>query len=304
MQIGRIPTTSTIDNEFASLSKDLSLSIESLQKISTSNNIEEIGLESVLQNIKSIQSSIVSKLSDITSFIEKKYKTEYKAWARSNSRLIKKVEAMPYDNLKDISIDQPTGLKTSYVACMKELETIFTKVNIRTCLGSVLTNTMEVNVAIHNGKKNVDQVLNKAILAFDTTIPKEAASAFEKVNTMFDTTSLTMEVKPFEQHFKNMGELKSFRESVERADVAIASLKAVSKQIETMESQITAMVDYVVDDTNRGENDYVPTKQFVSKLAAHLSTISNTLTAYGNATLRLMAIEHNLVFVYQKLAGK
>lgn len=284
---------------------EISVSLENLQLISDGEYAEYSveSLTSLLKNIKTLHASFTSGVSKLFISGGKRFTTEYDTWYKKNSRGIAKVEKMSYDELKEYDIDYPTGMLATYPEVMSIIMAIFAKSDIFDVFANASKMIDSIQTSISQGSDDCEKKLPGAIATLTSSI-KPMLDLHVKLISKFSDTTGSMDRKPFGEMFANMDELIEYRTQLGDSNKVIAKLATLESQLKTIEEGVNVCVDYLLDDAQRGEDEYVPTEKFIKQFSLYLGTVDSAISKHGDVVLRVMALTHNTTYVYKALGVK
>lgn len=260
-------------------------------------------LTQMLASLKSISGNFTKSLTQMLTLGERKYHTEFADWRRKSSRMIVRVEKMPYSVTSGKLVDYPTGMVGKYPEVVTGGVKFQQSFDIRAALRTALDSMDMVQVAINNGKgPDVDKKLRSALVEI-SGVAKKAIPAHGVLLGMFNVNDTRMQRTEFGKMFDNMSELSTYRKKLGTVDTLVSDVPSISKAVTTLESSVDVIVTYLVDGPH-DEGEFQPTSNFVKGFATYIKHISELISAYGDVSLRTMVLEHNTVLMYNTLAGK
>jgi hypothetical protein len=245
--------------------------------------------------------AVLGKFKTMSAIHHRKYVTEYANFIKSNQQLVAKVEALPFESIKDIAVDFPTGMKLKYPEVLDLVCKIF--------------DLFWTNDSIGMASATVDRLLNmmsKEQPGYEKTLSAAAGvlatscRALTDVHTVlmdnFDPEGKTLAKKKVSELFDPELTIAGVRAGLSGCDKQLAKAPWLNTKAEYLEKTLDLCVSYVEDRTSGVTKGYVPPKSFIEELANFILTIDKLFIMYGDAALVTMTISHNLVFVYKAIA--
>lgn len=304
MDLGQLSMLGVGTNDsIASKMLDVCGSLEELHVFEVSDfegySVEALG--DVLNKLVAIQKDFVGRISRVFSVAPTRFTTEYDDWYRKNVGLIAKVERCDYLKLKECVVDVPTGMTKSYAEVMPDIQAFLAQMPIM----DIISNASKVNDAVQTmisqGATDPGSKLASATVTMDG-FSRRIYGVYQAVMENFNDTEGAMVTKEFGTMFTSIKELVTFRTELSRANVVLANLPKVGPALATLEKNNRVCVDYIVDASERGADEFVATPKFVQQFARYLSLVDSNVSRYGDVVIRLMAITHNTALMYAKLA--
>ena len=299
--------TTIEDMEQEALFDTLHTSLEELDLIMISAEAPELSEESLHDMLKSISTvfgKMMRSFSSIMANAHKTYKTEYSTWSRQNKKMIQAVNGLDTNIISSVMVDYPSGMTLSYFEVTELLANFFTSFKSSARLdqfGSAIDSMLS---SISNESDGHEQTI-KVANTTSQSITKKLVSIHEAILNGFDSSTAASSKKPFEELFPEANDLTRVNNQLVVMNKHIADEKTILKQCNDITETLSTCVDFITDRTNgKTEGTYMPSKEFIATLAEFIKSLDNMFIMYGDATIRSLAIFHNITFVYKALDAK
>ena len=219
-------------------------------------------------------------------------RSELSEFITTNTLKTSVVDKLPYDKCIGTDVDVPANMKGTYKTAAAALIQVYTKLNainngklvdtaFREALNSINTNDPKLGKQVESTNQIVKRLISTAHPAIDMALSQfegkfDVKRPFHKVflttQEWVDTRKMLLECESRLQDVKPMTEIISSMEG---------TLKSIAQAAELNETQVTAQ-----DLRNMGET---------------AKNIALVFDAYGMATTRQMALEHNYILCLNTL---
>jgi hypothetical protein len=294
----------TADDTLLLQCADLSASLESLSDYATADYTDYAveSLDVILKKLSAIHQDFTGRIARIFAVTPKRFTTEYVEWYRKNVGLISKVEKCSFDKLKTCQIDIPTGMTGTYPEVVQDIQTFFGQISIQAVIAQATKVNDAVQVMISQGSRDGASKLSSAAVAAESKF-KQASSSYANLIAKFDDVESAVEKREFGSQFRDTKDLVAFRTELAKANDVLAGLPKVGPALAALEKNNRVCVDYIVDASARGADDFTATPQFVQQFARYLSVTDGTIAKFGDVAIRLMAVTHNTALMYKSLSA-
>ncbi len=268
--------------------QDIKCSIEELHTLSaridttTSNE----GLKEIFGAISATYRTTHMKLLNLFKLSRIKYKTEFADWSKDNAGLITEVEQLDFDKIAETEVDFPTGMKFTYLEALDLISTFFNEFETSAQIPLVLST---VDTVLNSVSKDADT--HEAVVTTSdkslTMSSKNIISTANIIKNGFDINRAAGVKKPFNKLFE--------------IDPFVGNVDSISDQVSNIEESLDLCVKYILDKSENEIEGYVPSKDFLRTFSNFIKQIDTMFSLYGDITIRTLAIQHNLTFVYTTL---
>lgn len=255
-------------------------------------------LQGFLSQIQAKNTLFISRMKNLLDITNTTYTTEYANWYADKARLVDSIERMEDLAAFETDIDIPTGMTCTYPEATELVLAICNRLDIFQVVGNVAKTADCVLTAIHQGSSSCENSVGASITQLHAYRSK-IETLVDKLNQSFNLGATRHSVTvPFKTQFSGIESLKQCRTNIAEADKVLAKSTKLKAELNTIEERVGQCVDYLVSDVVRGENEYVPSTNFVQKFSNYLSDAEWLIGTYGTLSLIHMALVHNLSYVY------
>ena len=234
-------------------------------------------------------------------------RSEIRYFYESNVMNVNKVEARPFADIKDIAVDFPTGMTSSYKDAAAVIGAVYSALNMQALISEGTSVMDQVLASMSRGATGHEAVVENATRQLEVHV-KRQEQAMAGLNKVFPDKGQPLQKKPFGELFASTEELKTVRVQFFGMEKTLLSCTAIRKAMEEMADSVELAVG-VIKDSVEGElgNDpnikfaYVPSQKFVQTLANYVRFHALALSNFSDAVNVHMASEHNLGLVYTTL---
>jgi hypothetical protein len=266
----------------------------------TDVGVSEESLKEIFEGISNTVRNTRHNIINLFKLGRNKYKTDIDIWLTKEKRIIQKVEEMNYDDVKSIKVDYPTGMNGDYSTIVLLASEIFTNFEKAIQLELVSKTTDSILSSVSKNSNSHEQVVRMSNSSLERS-SKPLVVADVKLSKLFkDTTSIGSK-KPFSMLFDSMEQLKTVRHGLAAISPYVGDITKVEKQCQAVEDSLDLCTQFILDKSENGESNYVPSKQFLLSFASFIKQLDSLFIIYGKATIRTMAVSHNLAYVYKSL---
>lgn len=281
---------------------DFKSSMEELETIiskidSTASNES---LRDLFRGITSTYKASHSKLINLFKVSRIKYKTEFSEWIKKEHKLIEEVNKLANEKVVDLDIDYPTGMKIKYFDAMELLKEFYTNFDTGAKL-SLVSSTVDV---ILNSISKDTNAHEESVKVADKSIFESSKNIVEAATVLknnFDINKTVGTKKTFKELFSDIAELEHVCRLMGEIDEYVGNINRLNDQVKDIEKSLDLCVDYILEKSEDENSEYVPSKEFLKTFSNFIKQIDTLFSMYGDVTIRALAIQHNLIFVYNTL---
>ena len=225
--------------------------------------------------------------------------SEYAEWLKKNRRNIAKLSGGDYSVMKDIRIDYPTGMTTTYKELMDKLEVAITALEfvdlefVITATDTIINNISRGSAAYEKEVKNILKVVSGHV--------KKISAADKAVASCFDMSSTISKKMPFGHGFSSIDEFRMSLETLAHLDNRVCGPKVDKRtiQLEHLEKSFDICLSFIKD--NAEEDETVFSKSFIINLAALVQELDTYFHVYGKCLLTTLVLQKNIKYVVSTL---
>jgi DNA-binding SARP family transcriptional activator len=291
------------DDDLFVAMNNIKTSLEDLDMLVTKLDDESIsteGLKELFTTIANTFKATKDKIAELFKLSKTKYKTDLDRWVKKEQKTIELVETLDFENVKDIKVDYPTGLKGKYIDSVELISEIFKgfKSAMQIELVSKTTDTILSSVSKNSTSHEVaTRMADKSI----ENSSKHVLSVNEKLNKQFVINPKIKDTKPFKDLFGSIEELAEVRKLLEEINIYVGNVNNIETQIKAVEDSLELCSQFIMEKVDDESSDYIPSKEFLNSFSSFIKKIDNLFVIYGSTTIRTLAINHNLSYVYSEL---
>lgn len=238
---------------------------------------------SVVDTFGGLLSTFGSNLTNINKALKR---SELNEFVSSNMLRTRTVDKIPYEKLIDVKIDCPANLNGTYKNAVDSLVKVYMRLNAVSNGKMVDTSFREMLNSLNSGDVKVSKQAD-AIARVMTGLVQTAKPAVDEVMSQF-SGKFSAKI-PFDKAFLTMDEFVGVRRTLLENEFRLQDIKPMTDTVASIAAtlkSITAAVE--VDKLEINGRD-------LNNMASVAKSIALIFDAYGMASQRQMALEHNYV---------
>lgn len=238
---------------------------------------------SVVDTLGQICKTSFSNLINITKSIKR---SELNEFTQSNSLKMRTVDKIPYEKRVDIDVDTPANMKGTYKETVNALIQVYVKLGAYNTTKLCDVSFRETLSAMMAGNTDVSHQIE----ATATIIGRTMTAAKPAIDFAMGQFDGKFEYKrPYQDVFLDNSEWVSVRKELIDNESRLQDVRKLGEMVTSMENTLKEIAK-LADDPHT-----TLTQKDLKNMAETAKGIALILDAYGMATTRQMAIEHNYV---------
>ena len=215
-------------------------------------------------------------------------RSEMEKYSNDHMLILKAIDRLPFDKAKDLDIDIPFGMHGKYIDAIALLAQTFKDIEAPSMLDITFNEFKGIRANALAGENVAEKVEDlKATLGVKDEVVTKATESLNKVFTTQKRDSAK-----FSSAFSSMGEFKDARYNCINAEMYLQQADRLYKRAGDLSAAVTDITAL---------RDKEISKELSDSLSDSAFKMAKILDLYGNCSLNLMAISHNLTLVCNAL---
>lgn len=228
---------------------------------------------------------------NVFKFFKSLKRSEIRFYWESHMLLCKKVEQEAYTKYMDLRIPVPSGMVATYPDAINYIKEVYEMIDL-----------LRYGEAIYDELLNIRRQMTRSQDIYRQGFKPTAKAAVLKEQQLKKILSEQSKYfsdkntgeRPFKEVFGSMQEFMSCRSALLEMEKYLGDTNAVVHLLDNIYGVIGDITGYLTEDQ---EVD----KLFISDLAQTIRLLATSFDVYGTCVVRQMALEHNVILVYQLL---
>ena len=215
-------------------------------------------------------------------------RSEMEKYSNDHTLILKAIDRLPYDKVKDVDVDIPFGMQGRYIDAIKALRQIFKDLEPASMMDITFNEFKQIRADALAGDNISEKVEDlKSTLSVKDTVVNNGTETLNKIFTTSDRSD-----KKFSAVFSTMGEFKDCRSECIETEIYLQQADRLHKRADDLSAAVT--------DITALRDKEIP-KEMSDSLSDSAYKMARILDMYGNCCLNLMSISHNLTLVCNTL---
>ena len=283
-------------HEFQEVQKRIDVALEMLEGYGVSEEGIGTGLLKVFVGVADLFIRVGNTFkTNLFKFYKDLKRSEIRYFYESHLLMCKTVEGRPYQDFMNEQISVPTGMISPYKKAIDYIDSVYGVLDLNAYAKALYDNLVDIRRQMTRGE-----------VAYKRGFTATAQSATMLTNTLRNIVAKQTQVftdktqsgtKQFKTVFGSMADFKDARVKLIDMEEYLQNTKSLIDQIDITDTIIGDITSYLTEDE---EVD----KKFIEQLAVTIKFLATAFDVYGTCAMRQMALEHNLILVYEQLYKK
>lgn len=218
-------------------------------------------------------------------------RSELRYFYEVNMSKVAIIENKRYTDLMNIQAPIPTGMQCSYAEAVQYLNQVYTTLNMVAYVDMFISTLKDMRIKITRGKEYTAE-FNKLVKSANAS-SAELKNVIAKQYKLFNDKDHRIAAK-YSSVFKSVGDMAQVRKDLLNMEPCLTAAASFPAKIDKIDAILADITDYLSEDK---EVD----PRFVKDFTEVIRYMAVAFDVYGQNVVRQLALEHNLVLIYNTI---